>query len=239
MVTGGARRVGAAIVRHLHHLGWHIILHCHHSVTEAEALVTQCLASRADSAQLIRADLSDMAAIPKLLAQAQAVWGRLDALVNNASIFFPTPLARATEHEWQQLMTLNLQAPFFLAQAAYPHLLQSEGSLVNITDANTAQQTPVRDYGIYGISKAGLCMLTRVFAKEWAPLIRVNAVAPGAVAWPEGDASLNSKIKDKILAKTALARAGSVQDVATAVAFLLNEANYITGQTLHVDGGRF
>ncbi len=235
LVTGSARRVGAAIVALLHQHGYRVVVHCHRSHAEATALVTACNQQRADSAYLVTADLADHSALATLIASAHAKWGRLDALVNNAACFVRTPLATAKVAQWDNLFTHNLRAPFFLAQAAIPALRQQQGSIINITD--THYNKVLRDYSVYGATKAALDYLTKAMAKELAPSIRVNAVAPGSVCWPEHDNTLSMQQQRHVINKAALQRIGQPEHIAAAVHFLLT-TDYITGQTIVVDGGR-
>lgn len=236
LITGAARRVGAAIARHLHDRGVRVMLHYRTSGQEAEALAMVLNARRAGSAATAQAALDDTAASDRLVTQTLDVFGRLDGLVNNASSFFRTPLGKIGEAEWNDLVGSNLKGPLFLAQAAAPSLRASAGSIVNITDIHASQ--PDRGYALYTAAKAGLLGLTRALAVELAPQARVNAVAPGPVAWPEDEAVFPAAIRSAIVASTLLKRPGSAEDIARTVAFLLFDAPYITGQVIHVDGGR-
>lgn len=236
LITGAARRVGAAIARHLHDRGVRVMLHYRTSGQEAEALAMLLNARRAGSAATAQAALDDTAASDRLVTQTLDVFGRLDGLVNNASSFFRTPLGKIGEAEWNDLVGSNLKGPLFLAQAAAPSLRASAGSIVNITDIHASQ--PDRGYALYTAAKAGLLGLTRALAVELAPQARVNAVAPGPVAWPEDEAVFPAAIRSAIVASTLLKRPGSAEDIARTVAFLLFDAPYITGQVIHVDGGR-
>lgn len=229
LITGGGRRVGAAITRTLHEAGMDVIIHCHHSVAEAEALAAALNQARPGSARVISMDLQQANGPEKLISQA----GALDVLINNASAFYPTPLAEATAAQWEELLGTNLRAPFFLSRAAAPQLRQRRGCIVNLTDIHA--QRPLRGHSIYSISKAALDTLTRALAKELAPEVRVNGVAPGAVMWPE---QMNVELKERIVSHTMLKRAGTPEDVAAAVRFLVFDAPYVTGQILSVDGGR-
>lgn len=229
MITGGARRVGAAIARTLHTAGLDVIVHCHRSVAEAEALAANLNQARAGSARVLKQDLQPADGPEKLIAQCDA----LDVLINNAAAFYPTPLAQATAAQWDELLGTNLRAPFFLSRAAAPLLRQRHGCIVNLSDIHA--QRPLRGHAIYSISKAALDMLTRTLAKELAPEIRVNGVAPGAVIWPE---QMDGELKQRIVSHTMLKRAGAPEDVAAAVRFLVFDAPYVTGQILVIDGGR-
>lgn len=236
LVTGAARRIGAEIARTLHADGMNIVLHYHASAEEAEALCQALNNERANSAALVKGELSLSVTQHYLIDQAVAIWGRLDALINNASRFYSTTVGQVTDDMWDDLMNANVKAPFFLGQAAAPHLAKHEGVIVNITDVHA--EYPMRDYSVYCISKSGLLMATKALAKELGPKVRVNAVAPGAILWPEGENTLSETEKDKIIKQTAMSRAGGAADIAKAVRFFVLDAPYVTGQVLNVDGGR-
>lgn len=234
LVTGGARRIGAAIVRCLHQSGVRVAIHCHRSADEADKLVQSLNAERADSARAFHLDLGDLNQHRGLIEACMDHFGRIDYLVNNASTFYPTRLPAVTESDWEDLVGINLKAPFFLSQAASPHLKAAAGAIVNIVDIYGSR--PLAGYAVYSTAKAGLIMLTRALAVELAPEVRVNAVAPGAILWPErrgGDGE-----RDAVVARTALKRTGDPEDVARAVRFLARDAAYTTGEILSVDGGR-
>lgn len=233
LITGAARRVGAAIAERLHAEGMNVVLHYHRSEGEASALCNRLNASRRDSAMLAQKDLADVAGFDSII-KAALQWGSLDLLVNNAAMFSPTPIGSVTEADWDQLMDTNLKAPFFLSQAAAPYLRRNHGSIVNIVDIYG--QRPLREHTVYSVSKAGLDMLTRSLARELGPDVRVNGIAPGAILWPEQ--GLDGKSKKAILDRTALQRVGSPDDIAGAVVYLARDAEYVTGQILSVDGGR-
>ncbi|MDR2186542.1 MAG: pteridine reductase [Azonexus sp.] len=235
LITGAARRVGAEIARVLHGAGARVVLHCRHSLAEATALADQLNAVRAASATVAEADLNDVAALENMVAATIRACGRLDGLVNNASAFFATPLGGIAESDWDTLVGSNLKGPLFLAQAAAPHLRRTGGSIVNITDIHA--ERPFRGYPAYCAAKAGLSGLTRALAIELAPEARVNAVAPGAIIWPDDD-SFSLAEQEAIVAHTLLKRMGTPADVARAVKFLMLDAPYVTGQVLNVDGGR-
>ncbi|HWV17573.1 MAG TPA: pteridine reductase [Rhodocyclaceae bacterium] len=235
LITGAARRVGAEIARSLHQAGARVMLHYRHSAAEVAALAETLNRTRADSAAMVQAELGDPAALSAAVAQTITTFGRLDGLVNNASSFFPTPIGGIDEADWDNLIGSNLKGPLFLTQAAAPHLRQSRGSVVNITDIHA--ERPLKNYPLYCAAKAGLLGLTRALAIELGPEVRVNAVAPGPVAWPEGE-SFSLAEKDAIVAHTLLKRTGNPADIAGAVKFLLLDAPYVTGQVLNVDGGR-
>jgi pteridine reductase len=234
LVTGAARRVGAQIARTLHAAGARIMIHCHHSADEAQQLVAQLEQLRAGSAAMCVADLCDTAALPGLIASTCERFGALDLLINNASSFYPTPLGSVTLAQWEDLMGTNLRAPLFLAQAAAPELRRRAGLLVNIVDIHGLR--PLRDHSVYCAAKAGLIMLTRALARELAPQVRVNAIAPGAVLWPEH--GMDDERRERILEQTPLQRPGSPADIARTVLFFATEAPFVTGQVLAVDGGR-
>jgi len=234
LITGGARRVGAAIVRTLHGAGMNVALHYRQSMKAANQLADELNAQRSDSVRLFHADLCRTEHLPRLVSTVVADMGRLDVLVNNASSFFPTPLGSVTTDDWDDLLGTNLRAPFFLAQSAGPHLRANKGCIINIADIHGRQ--PLKNHPVYSVAKAGLIMLTRALARELAPEVRVNAVAPGAILWPEQE--LDEVTKQRILSRTALKRRGDPDDIARAVLFLARDAGYITGETLVVDGGR-
>jgi pteridine reductase len=236
LITGAARRVGAAIARQLHADGMNVVVHYDRSEFEAQKLCQELNVLRAGSAVAIAADLLDERQYAGLIEQAAGQWGRLDALVNNAARFYATPVGSVNISQWQDLMMSNLAAPFFLAQAALPFLQKVNGCVVNIADIQA--EKPLADHAVYSISKAGVVMMTKALAKDFGPLVRVNAVSPGAVIWPEGVNALTAEQQAKIISKTALQRHGDVRDVASAVGFLVGAAKYITGHVLTVDGGR-
>lgn len=235
LVTGAARRVGAEIARSLHKAGAVLMLHYRHSEAEVAELAAAMNRQREGSAAIVQAELGNPAALEAAVAETIAVYGRLDGLVNNASSFFPTPIGGIDEADWDNLIGSNLKGPLFLSQAAAPHLRLSQGGIVNITDIHA--ERPLKNYPLYCAAKAGLLGLTRALAIELGPEVRVNGVAPGPVAWPEGE-SFSLAERDAIIAHTLLKRAGSPADIAGAVKFLLLDAPYVTGQVLNVDGGR-
>ena len=234
LVTGGARRLGAAIVRALHGAGANVLIHCRASVEQARALAEDLERARRGSCVVVQSDLLDVTGLPRLVEAAQERFGALHLLVNNASSFFPTPLGQITPAQWDDLFGTNLRAPLFLAQAAAPLLAQARGSLVNIVDIHG--QRPLREHLVYSAAKAGLIMLTRALARELAPNVRVNAIAPGAILWPEGH--MDEERKRRILERTPLQRSGDPSDIARAVLFFAAQAPFVTGQILAVDGGR-
>jgi pteridine reductase len=234
LVTGGARRVGAAIVRALHAQGATVMIHCHRSRTPAQRLCDELLAVRAGSAAIIAANLLDADAPQGLIDATLERFGGLDLLVNNASTFYPTPMGEIALAQWDDLIGTNLRAPLFLSQAAAPALRRARGAVLNIVDIHGLR--PLRHHALYSTAKAGLIMLTRALARELAPEVRVNAIAPGPVLWPE--AGIDEQHKATILARTPLARAGEPADIARSVLFFAADAPFVTGQVLAVDGGR-
>ncbi|MDP1735647.1 MAG: pteridine reductase [Sulfuritalea sp.] len=236
LVTGAARRVGAGIARTLHAAGACVAIHYRSSAAEAEALATALNQVRPDSAAAFAADLLDMAALPELVESVVARFGRLDALVNNASSFFATKVGAVDTAAWDDLIGSNLKAPLFLAQAAAPHLERSGGCIVNITDIHA--ERPLKGYPLYCAAKAGLLGLTRALALELGPRVRVNAVAPGAIEWPQGEGDFPPSARTSIIDHTLLKRVGSPTDIARTVKFLVFDAPYVTGQVINVDGGR-
>lgn len=237
LVTGAARRIGAEIARILHQNGANVVLHYISSNHDVVKLCRALNRQRENSAAIIKADLSDMTQLKPLIKEAAKTWGRLDILVNNASCFYKTAVGEINAEAWDRLMNTNLKAPFFLAQAAVPYLKKHKGSIVNIVDIHADR--PMQDYSVYSISKAGLHMVTKTLARELGPAgIRVNAVSPGAIVWPEGANTLSAKIKQDIISHTALKRHGDAHAIAEAVLFLVKDAEYITGQDIAVDGGR-
>lgn len=234
LVTGAARRVGAAVVRALHAAGANVIVHFRSSAEPAAELARELNDARADSARLAECDLLDIDQFPGLVAAATEAFGRLDILINNASTFYPTPLGDITEIDWNDLIGTNLKAPLFLSQAAAAALRINDGLILNIADIHGMR--PLGRHPVYSVAKAGLIMLTRSLAREMGPQVRVNAIAPGPVMWPED--GMDTHLKETIIDKTVLKRPGSTDDVARAALFFATEAPYVTGQVLAVDGGR-
>ncbi len=235
LITGAAKRVGAEIARTLHGAGARVLIHYRSAAHEAEALAEELNGPRPGSAAIAAADLLDVSALPSLVAAALQHFGGLDALVNNASSFFATPLGSISEREWDDLVGTNLKAPLFLAQAAAPHLRAARGAIVNIADIHA--ERPLRNYAVYCAAKAGLVGLTRALALELGPEVRVNGIAPGPILWPE-DGSFDEALQARVIGRTLLKRVGSPADIARTVLFLLADAPYVTGQILAVDGGR-
>ena len=234
LVTGAARRIGAAMARGFHAQGADICIHCHQSIDEAEQLRDELNRRRAKSAAIVSADLLDVAALPGIVSAALSAFGRLDVLINNASTFYPTPLGTVSPAQWDDLMGTNLRAPFFLAQAAAAQLRASKGAIVNMIDIHA--QRPLPGHPVYSAAQAGLAMLTRSLARELGPEVRVNGIAPGPIMWPE--TGMDAQLQKEIVAKTLLKRSGSPEDVVRAALFFVKDAPYVTGQILAVDGGR-
>jgi pteridine reductase len=235
IVTGGACRIGAVIVRRLHGAGFNVIIHYHKSHREAQELAQQLNRERENSALTLRFDLSKQSCAIECIEQSIQWLGRLDLLVNNASVFIRTPIQENHEKAFELMWTTNVNAPFWLSEAAYSSLVKNKGAIINLTDIHA--ERPLRDYGAYCQTKAALKMQTEVLAKEYAPKVRVNAVAPGAIVWPVGDNALTASQKNVILSKTPLQCHGNPLWIAEAVLALV-ENEFITGQTLRVDGGR-
>ena len=233
LITGAAHRIGATTAKLLHQQGMNIVLHYRSSREAAKKLQDELNKVRENSVILIQADLHNTSGLPTLVEEAVKAWGRLDVLVNNASSFYPTKIGEATEADWDDLLGSNLKAPFFLSQAAAPHLKKHNGCIVNIVDIHA--ERPLKTYSIYSMAKAGLVMMTKSLACELGPEVRVNAVAPGAILWPE---NLDEVAQQRIVSKTFLKRQGEPNDIAKAIVYLIREANYMTGQILAVDGGR-
>lgn len=234
LITGAAIRIGAACARLLHNDGCNIILHYRSSKEAVIRLCDELNQIRSNSAIIMQADLLDFKQLENFAHSASTVWGGIDVLVNNASAFYQTPFASVSEQEWDDLLGSNLKAPFFLAKALLPSLAERKGCIVNITDIHA--ERGLQDYSVYSIAKAGLTAMTKILAKELAPEVRVNAVAPGAILWPDQD--LTAAKKTEILQRVALRRTGNTQDIAKAVLFMIQDADYITGQIITVDGGR-
>ncbi|HEX7328797.1 MAG TPA: pteridine reductase [Casimicrobiaceae bacterium] len=235
LITGGAKRVGAAICRRLHRAGASLMLHYRSSAGEARLLQVELNHLRPNSVALIQADLLDVGKLPSLIEQTVQTYGRLDGLVNNASAFYPTAMGEITAADWNDLIGTNLAAPLFLAQAAAPALRKTQGAIVNITDIHA--ERPLKTYVVYSTAKAGLAGLTRSLARELAPEVRVNAVAPGPILWPEREV-FDDLARQRIISHTPLRREGTPDDIAKAVHFLLADAPYVTGEMINVDGGR-
>ena len=234
LITGGAKRIGAATTRLLHQAGYNVIIHCRLSQQTADELAKELNTLRDDSAKVVHGDLNINEVYSQLIDQAHQCWGRLDVLINNASSFYPTPIGSITPDDWDNLINSNMKAPLFLAQAAAPYLKQTKGNIVNMIDVHA--QRPMKDHPVYCAAKSGLAMLTMSLAKDLGPDIRVNGVAPGAILWPE--TNMPEHTKKVILERTALKRPGEPIDIARTILFLAKDADYITGQIIAVDGGR-
>ena len=234
MITGAARRVGAELVKHLHQSGMNIILHYRNSEKEATSLADSLNAERSGSVKLLQADFKEYTKIPDVVEQATTLFNGVDVLINNASSFYPTALSDINDGIWEDLIGVNLKAPMFLTKAIAPHLKLSKGCIINIVDIHSDR--PLKDFTVYCIAKAGLAMLTKSMARELAPEIRVNGISPGAIIWPELEHY--EDMYQEIISRTALKRKGEPKDIADAALFLINHANYITGQIIVVDGGR-
>jgi len=236
LVTGGAKRVGAAICRRLHAQGAKLIVHYRSSFEEAKLLHDELNRERADSVALVQANLLEIGAFSKWVKKAVNRFGRLDVLINNASSFFPTLLSQCTLEDWSDLVGSNLQAPLFLTQAVAPYLKEQRGCVVNIVDIHT--ERPLKNYVIYNAAKGGLLALTKSLAVEMAPDVRVNGVSPGPILWPQDGIWEDEVTRQQIIAGTLLKRCGEPDDIAKTVQFLIADAPYITGQIIAVDGGR-
>jgi pteridine reductase len=236
LITGGARRVGAAIARRLHATGANLVVHYRSSTAEARALKSELGSARADSVVLVQGDLLKPANLAGLIKDAVKAFGRLDALVNNASSFYPTAMGEITEKAWDDLVGTNLKVPLFLSQAAARELRKNHGAIVNIIDIHA--DFPMKNYIVYTTAKGGLLALTRSLARELGPEIRVNGVAPGTIQWPDDETWKDELARQRIMNQTALKRIGEPDDIAKTVEFLLTSAPYVTGQVIAVDGGR-
>lgn len=236
LVTGGAKRVGAAICRRLHAAGASLLVHYRASAIEARALQVELNARRAETVGVAQADLLKVSSCSQLVRAALKQFDRLDALVNNASSFFPTPVGEITEQAWEDLVGTNLRAPLFLSQAAAPELRKNHGCIVNLVDIHV--ERPMRNHAVYTAAKGGLAALTRALARDLAPEVRVNGVAPGTIVWPDDETWRDEVARQRIINQSALKRIGEPDDIARAVQFLIADAPYVTGQILAVDGGR-
>lgn len=234
LITGAANRIGARIARGLHAEGMDLVLHFRRSAAAARSLQSDLETARPGSVLPLQADLHHTERFPRLIAQVERWRGRLDLLVNNASTFYPTPLERASEEQWEDLLGINLKAPFFLARHASTLLRASGGVVINLVDIHA--ERPLEGHPIYSIAKAGNAMMVKALARELGPEVRVTGVAPGAILWPE--AGMSEQTKREVLDRTALKRPGSPDDIARTVLFLFRDADYITGQIMVVDGGR-
>lgn len=236
LITGGAKRVGAAICRELHACGANLMVHYKTSTQEARALQAELNLKRPHSVAIIQGDLLNMAVLPSLVQETVKHFGQLDVLINNASSYYATEIGAITEENWQDLVGSNLKAPMFLAQAAAPELRKHHGCIVNITDMHI--ERPKKGYVVYSVAKAGLVTLTKSLAHELSPEVRVNAVAPGPVQWPENNPQFDEVYRQRVISQTLLKKIGEPTDIAKAVKFLVADAPFITGHVLAVDGGR-
>ena len=236
LITGGAKRVGAAICRVLHAQGYTLMVHYRSASHEARALQAELNLQRANSVAIIQGDLLNVAILPSIIAETVKQFGRLDVLINNASTYYSTEIGKIDEENWLDLVGTNLKAPLFLAQAAAIELKKSQGVIINITDNHV--ERPKKNYIVYSIAKAGLVTLTKSLAQELSPEVRVNAVAPGPVLWPENNPQFDEVYRQRVISQTLLKRTGDALDVAQAVKFLVMDAPFITGHVLAVDGGR-
>lgn len=234
LITGAAKRIGAALARAFHAQGAYVAIHFHRSSVEAEALCNELNGARAGSATAIGADLLNVDTLSGIVDHTVRTFGGLNVLINNASTFYPTPIGTITPAQWADLMGTNLKAPLFLAQAAAPHLRRTRGLILNLIDIHG--QRPLPQHPVYSTAKAGLAMLTRSLARELGPEVRVNGIAPGPILWPEG--GIDEKLKNEIISKTLLKRSGSPEDIVRTALFFAKDATFVTGQILAVDGGR-
>ena len=236
LITGGAKRVGASICRLLHANGANLMIHYRSSVNEARVLQAELNLQRPNSVAIIQGDLLNLSVLPSLVQETIKHFGKLDVLINNASSYYPTEIGDIQEEQWQDLMGSNLKAPLFLSQAAAVELRKQQGCIINITDMHV--ERPKKGYIVYSVAKAGLVTLTKSLAHELSPEVRVNAVAPGPVMWPEDNPQFDELYRQRVISQTLLKRIGEPNDIAKAVKFLIQDAPFITGQVIAVDGGR-
>jgi len=236
LITGGAKRVGASICRLLHASGANLMIHYKSSVNEARALQAELNLKRPHSVAIIQGDLLTLSILPSLIQETISHFGKLDVLINNASSYYPTEIGNIHEEQWYDLMGSNLKAPLFLSQAAAIELRKQQGCIINITDMHV--ERPKKGYIVYSVAKAGLVTLTKSLAHELSPEVRVNAVAPGPVMWPEDNPQFDELYRQRVISQTLLKRIGEPNDIAKAVKFLIQDAPFITGQVIAVDGGR-
>lgn len=235
LITGAGRRLGAVIARRLHANHYRILIHYHQSKLEAESLSAELNAIRPSSAATLAADLANFNQLSNLIEKGFQTWNRLDVLVNNAAIFVATPVELPDKEIWDRLLNTNLTAPYFLSLFAAPYLQKTAGTIIQITDIHG--QTPLKGYPIYSIAKSGLSMATQALARELAPTIRVNAIAPGITLWAENKNSPDINAQQDLINRTALKRIADPEDIAKAVLFLI-DSHSMTGQILNIDGGR-
>jgi pteridine reductase len=236
LITGAAVRIGAASARLLHDKGYNIVIHCNHSLEHAKALCSELNDNRQESAAVLQAELADTTQVIELAKNSIQYWGRLDVLVNNASAFYPTPLENISNDQWDDLFASNAKAPLLLAHATAEALKKQKGCIINISDTHTQQG--LKNHAVYIMAKSALEGLTRTLARDLAPDIRVNAIAPGAILWADQGNDHSEAIKEKIIEGISLKRMGTPDDIAQAVLFLVQQGTYMTGTVLHVDGGR-
>lgn len=233
LITGAAKRIGAAITSGLHDAGMNVIIHYNTSSNEAQALSTTLNRKRPDSAHLIQANLLETDSLAELVDKAYAINQRLDVLINNASVFYATPVNDISANQWEEVMGINVKAPLFLIKHAAPYLAVNKGCIINLADIHAKR--PLKNYPLYSISQSGLIMLTKALAKELGPAIRVNAISPGAILWAE---KMDDDKKKMILARTVLGHQGSLAEIVNATHYLIEDTEYMTGQVLTIDGGR-
>jgi len=236
LITGSAKRIGASIARHLHNLDINIMIHHNQSYEEASELAKELNKKRANSAATVQANLLHSDSYTKVISEVISVFGQLDFLINNASTFYATPIHTINQENWDDLMGTNLKAPLMLSQSAVKYLEKTKGSIINITDAQI--QNPKNDYVVYSLAKSGLTTLTKALAKNLGPNIRVNAIAPGAILWPDSNQEMDENYRKSVVSQTLLKQMGCPEDICSAVEYLLLHASYVTGQTITVDGGR-
>ncbi len=236
LITGGAKRVGASICRLLHKSGANLMIHYRSSINEARAIQAELNLQRPNSVAIIYGDLLNLSILPSLVKETVNQFGHLDVLINNASSYYPTEIGEINDTQWHDLVGSNLKAPLFLSQAAAAELKKQSGCIINITDMHV--ERPKKGYIVYSVAKAGLVTLTKSLAHELSPDVRVNAVAPGPVMWPEDNPQFDEVYRQRVISQTLLKRIGEPDDVAKAVKFLIQDAPFITGQVIAVDGGR-
>ena len=233
LITGAAKRIGAAMATRLHNEGFRVIIHYGHSKDDAHTLAQKLNDIRPESATCLQANLCDSEEVKALSDNAVSVWGQLDVLVNNASSFYPTPIGSISEDDWLSLVGSNVKGPLFLSQALAPALRKTKGCIVNMVDMHIDR--PLPKHSVYLLAKSGLASLTQSLAIDLAPDIRVNGIGPGAILWPEREMEDNEK--DKLLSSIPLGELGKPDDIAQTLSFLVS-ASYVTGQIIFVDGGR-
>ncbi|HSB95163.1 MAG TPA: pteridine reductase [Spongiibacteraceae bacterium] len=233
LITGAAQRIGAQLARALHARSYNVVIHYNSSAAAAEEIARDLNALRENSACALSADMQNVSAVQQLAADAQAAWGRVDVLINNASSYYSTPWDSATEHDWDRLVGSNLKGPFFLTQALLPELAARSGCVVNMIDIFA--ERPIREFPLYCMAKAGVAMLTKSLAVDYGKSVRVNGIAPGAILWPEPP--LSAEEQARMLAKIPTGQIGHPDDIVRTALFLIEDAPYINGQIIAVDGG--